>query len=96
MCRPRPFLGDDVDDAADRIGTVEPALRTAHHFDPFDIPGQNVLEIEGAGGRVGRIDAVDEDLGLVRICPADKDGGEPPRTAILEDIRSRDILQDIG
>src|SRR5207253_3091713 len=29
--RPRPFLGDDVDDAADRIGTVEPALRAAHH-----------------------------------------------------------------
>src|ERR1700730_14561668 len=65
LCRPGPFLGDDVDDAADRIDAVEPALRPAHNFDPFDVPGQDMLEIEGAGGRIGGIDAGDEDLVLV-------------------------------
>jgi len=40
-------------------------LRPAHHFDPLDVPGQDMLEVEGAGGRIGRIDAVDKDFGLV-------------------------------
>src|ERR1700730_18359819 len=84
--RPGPFLGDDVDDATDRIGAVEPALRPAHNFGSFDVPGQGMLGIEGAGGRIGGIDAVDEDLGLVRICPAYEDGGDPAWAAVLEDI----------
>src|SRR5277367_2827707 len=71
--RPRPFLGDDVDDAADCISAVKPALRPTHDLDALDVPGQDVLEIEGASGRIGRVDAVDKDLGLVRICTANED-----------------------
>src|ERR1700730_9001924 len=96
LCRPRPFLCNDVDDAADRIGAVEPALRPAHNFDPFDVPGQDMLEIEGAGGWVGRVDAVDENFGLVRICTAYEDRGEPSWAAVLEDIQSWNIPQGIG
>ena len=73
LCRLRPFLGDDVDDAADRISAVKPALRPAHDLDALDVPSQDVLEIEGASGRIGRVDAVDKDLGLIRICTANED-----------------------
>src|SRR5271169_2004787 len=75
---PRPFLRDDVDDAANRIGAVKPTLGPAHDLDAFDVPGQDVLEIEGAGGRIGRVDAIDEDLGLVRVAPRIKTEVVPP------------------
>jgi hypothetical protein len=94
--RPRALLRDDVDDAADRIGTVKPALGAAHHFDTLDVPSQDMLEIKGSGGRIGRVDAVDKDLGLVRVCAADKDGGGSSRPAGLNDIEARNVFEGIG
>jgi len=71
-------------------------LGPAHDLDAFDVPGQDVLEIEGAGGRIGRVDAIDEDLGLVRVCSANKDGGGSSRTAGLDDIQPGNVFQGIG
>jgi hypothetical protein len=55
-----------------------------------------VLEIEGPSGRVGRIDTVDKDLGLVRVCAADEDGGGSSRPAGLDDIQARNVFEGIG
>ena len=83
------------DDPADRVGAVEPALRSAHDLDAVDIPSQDMLEIEGAGRRIGRVDAVDKDLGLVRVGAADEDRGHSPGPAGLHDIETRHVLQRI-
>ena len=54
-----------------------------------------MLEIEGAGCRIGGVDAVDKDLGLIRIGAADKDGRHSARPAGLDDIEAWHVLQRI-
>jgi hypothetical protein len=51
---------DDRDDAADRVGSVERALRSAQHLDALDILQRHLRQIEAAAERIGA-HAVDED-----------------------------------
>ena len=57
---------DDLDHAADRVGAVERALRSAHHFDALDVLQRHLRQIEAAAKRVGA-DAVDQDERVSRI-----------------------------
>src|SRR6185437_5357018 len=50
MRRSAAGLGDDVDDAADGVGAVEPALRSAQHLDALDAEERQMREIEAAIG----------------------------------------------
>src|SRR5271155_3289504 len=92
----RPFLRDDIDAPAYGIGAVETALRPADDLDTVDVPGQDMLEIEEARRRIGRVDAIDEDLGLVRVCPADEDRSLSPWPAGLDDVEPWHVSQGIG
>src|ERR1700722_15039450 len=62
-------FGDDVDDAADGVRTIQSALRTAQNFDLLNILGQELSEIECAARVAGiaDIDAVDQHLGVIGI-----------------------------
>jgi hypothetical protein len=68
------LFGRDRNDAADRVRAVEAALRPAQHFDAGNVPGQQLAEIERlvriAG--IGNVDAVDQDLDVVGVGPADE------------------------
>jgi hypothetical protein len=89
---PDPLLRNDVDDPADCVSAVKTALRSAHDFDAVDIPGQHMLEIEVAGRRIGRVDAVDKDLGLVCVGPAQEDRRRSARPTGLDDIETRHVF----
>ena len=60
-------FGDDIDHAADGVGAVERALRSAQHFHLGDIAGQQFGDVDrAAGGRgIGDVDAVQQHLGMV-------------------------------
>jgi hypothetical protein len=75
--RPRPALGDDVDDAADGIGAVQAALRTAQDFNRLNVLGEKLTQVEGAAGIAGiaDINSVDQHLGMIRIRAANEHRG---------------------
>lgn len=66
MPRPRPLIN-----RRRRPECCARALALGN-LDAFDVPGQDVFEIEGSRRRIGRVDAVDEDLRLIRIGPTVK------------------------
>ena len=96
--RPGAGLGDDVDDAADRVRAIEPALRAAQDLDAVDVGGEELREIERAVGRarIADIDAVDEHLGMIGVGAAHEDRGHAARTAGLHDIQAGHVLQHLG
>ena len=91
------LLGDDGDHATERISAVEATLRSAQHLDALDVRGQELAQIKHAGrvARVAYIDAIDEDLGVVRIGAPQEDRGEPARPAGLHDVQTGDGTQRI-
>src|SRR5579859_3699007 len=64
---PFALLGNDRNDAADRVRAVKSALRAAQYLDLGHVGGQKVSEIERTGAGVADVDAVDQHLGVVRI-----------------------------
>src|SRR5439155_26575048 len=50
--RSLPLLRDDVDDPADGVGAVEPALRPAHDLDTVDRVERQLREVEATARRV--------------------------------------------
>mgnify|MGYP003129340050 CR=1 FL=1 len=92
-----PGAGDDVDDAAHRVGAVERALGPAQHLDALDVVGKQAGKVEfGPERRIVHRNAVDEDLGLVALRPADADLGQLPRRPRPVDGEPRHLAQRIG
>ena len=73
--RPLAGLGDQVDDAADRLAAVHRAHRAAHDLDAVEVLGQQMREIGRAIGsrRIVDGDAVDQHQHMVGIGAADED-----------------------
>ena len=95
--RPLAGLGDDVDHAADGIGAIECALRTAQHFDLGDVAGKEFGNIRRAAGRggIGDIDAVQQHLDVVGIGAAHEQRGLTARAAGLHDVEARHGAQHV-
>jgi hypothetical protein len=96
--RARAAPGDDVDHPADGVGTVQSALRTAQHLDTLDVGGEELAEVERAGGvaRIAHIDAVDQYLGVVGIGAAHEHRGLAARSAALHHVEPGYLLQQVG
>src|SRR5690606_512568 len=94
----RTGAGDDVDDAAQRVRSVDRGLRAAHDLDPLDVPGVEDREIERSAARVVRVvhaDAVDEHHREVRLAAPDEDGGDAAAATRLRDLKPGYALQEI-
>ena len=63
--------GNNVDDAANRLRSVERALRPTQHLDALDSFRQQITEIElTAGNGIAHLDAVDQHQGMIGLGPA--------------------------
>src|SRR3546814_11175280 len=92
----RAALGDDVDDAADRIRTPDRALRPAQHLDPLDVVGEQRREVElGAVDRVVDLDPVDDDQRVVCLRAAAAHLG-PLAAYATPDDRARSEPRGVG
>ena len=89
-------LGDDVDDAAERIGAVETALRAADHLDTLDVLGREIREIEQAVVGVVGDDAVDDDEGMVGLGAADAHRRQAAEAAGAADRNAGQAAQRVG
>ena len=71
-------LGDDVDDAADRVGAIERALVAAQDFDPVDVAAGQVIGLELGADRAGvaQLDTVDQPENLIIVRSPDADAGQ--------------------
>ena len=87
--------GQDADHAAERVRSVERALRAAQHFHPLDVLEPEVGEVERARGihRIVELHAVEHDEDMLGIGPADQDGGSRPRTAVGVDGKADGIAE---
>ena len=74
----------DLDDAANRVGAENRALRSAHDLDPLDVAQRHLRQIEAAAERIGA-DAVDQHEREVRFASARKERGERARPAASRD-----------
>jgi hypothetical protein len=92
-----PPAGDDVDDAAHGVGTVEDALGSPDDLDALDIVGREVGEIEAAvgGDRVVGLDAVDHDEGVAGAGPAHEDEGGSAQGPVLVDVEGRGLAERV-
>jgi hypothetical protein len=65
-------------------------LGSAKHFDPFDVVSQKVCKIECAvwDARITNVDAINEHLDVVRICPSHKDRCLTAQPSCLNHIES--------
>ena len=92
-----PAIGPrgNVNDAADRFGTPDRAVRTAQHIDLARSAEQQIAEVEPArgAGLVGHAHAVDQDQHLVRTGPAQIDAGHPADPAAARQRQARDTVQ---
>ena len=95
--RPLSLLGDDGNHATDRLRAVEAALRATQHLDARDIGGQELPEVERTRWIAGiaGVDAVDQDLDVVRVGPAHEDRREAARSAGLHDVEAGNRAQGI-
>ena len=86
--RARTLLGDDVDDPAHRVRTIERALRTFQHFNPLYGARRKHREIEITTCRGGIVDpdAVDHHQGLTSIGAAQPDVRRRTRSTALTDV----------
>src|SRR5262245_58999482 len=89
--RPFSFLGDDRDHAADRISTIEATLRSAQHLDAFNVTGEHLSKIKRAvaAGGIAHLDAIDNELGMIRVGAAQEDRGLAAGTAGLHHVETR-------
>ncbi len=92
----RAAFGDDVDDAADGLGTVERALRAAENFNPLDIVHREVGEIEGVVEAVVDPDAVNENERVFRVGAAREHGDVAARLAALGDAEAGHFAQGVA
>src|SRR5579875_3570209 len=76
LSRAFALLGDDIDDAADRVRTVKATLRPAQYLHAVDVRGENLAEVEGAGrrARIADVDAVHQHLRMVGSSAAHEHG----------------------
>ncbi len=89
--------GDDVDHAADGVGAIERALRSAQNLDARHLGGQQVAKVELGGERgVVDLDPVDQNQGLVALRAANADLGESARGAGAADREPRHVAQRLG
>ena len=97
--RPGPFLadffGNNVDHAAERIGTVKGGHRAAHHLDTFDGIHRDPVQVEVivAEDGVAGVDAfpVDEDQGIAAAQTANADALAV--ISFVSELDPRDIAQ---
>ena len=91
------FLGDDGDHAADRVGTVEPALRTAQDFHLLDVGCKKMRVVERAirVADIADVDSVEEHFGVVGVGAAHEDRGLGAWSAGLYDVQAGDRVQDV-
>ena len=84
-----------IDNAGDRVGTIERALRTPQHLDPVEASAQQVGIVEGAVRRAGiaHFDPVDQHQGVVGVGATREHGCHPPRTAELRRPQSGNAAQ---
>ena len=72
----------DLDHAADRIRSIERALRAAQHLDAINILQRHLREIEAAAERIGA-NAVDENQRVVGFTTAREERRHRSGTAVL-------------
>src|SRR5215510_1800376 len=84
------LLGGDPDYAADRVGAVKPALRSAQDLDAVDIVSEHLTEIEDAiwVAWIADVDAVDDDLRVIGFGAAQEHRGEATGSSRLDDVQS--------
>ncbi len=95
--RPAALARDDVDDATDRIRSIERALRPAQHLDALDRRRRKHREVEIAAGVCGIVgaNAVDQHQRLPGIAAAQADRRRRARPARLADVEARNGAQRI-
>ncbi len=78
----------DVDDAGDGLAAVDRRLAAAQHLDAADVVGREARErgIDLRRGRVGDLDAVDEDAGIGLGCAAQCEARDRAGGAGLVDV----------
>ena len=74
----------DLHDAADRVGAVDRALRSAHDLDAIDVGERHLRQIEAAAERVGA-NAVDQHEREVRLAAAREQRRQRARSAAARD-----------
>ena len=88
--------GDDVDHAADGIGTIDGGPRPTDVLNPFDLIERQIVEIHPAGG--DRVDAhtIHQHQGLRRGATAHREGGILPATAVADDLDAGQRAHHLG
>ena len=87
----------DGDHAADGVRAIEAALGAAQDLDAGDAGDCHLAEVEGAAdARIIGVDAVDDDLGVVSVGPADEHRGKAAGPPGLDDVQPRRALQGVG
>ena len=71
----------DRDHAANRVGAIEGGLLTAQDLDARDVEAGQEAEIGLARDRIGKLDSVEEDQGVVGFGAAHPDLGQPAKRA---------------
>ena len=87
--------GEDLDDAADRVGSVQRRPRSPDDLDALDVVGGEGPEVEGAAGLVHG-DAVDEHLDVVGLAAAQEDRGDRAEGAATDHCHARHAPERVG
>jgi hypothetical protein len=95
--RTRAGLRRDGDDAADRVGAVKPALRSAQDFDLLNVRRQKVPEIDRPARRagIGDVDSIDQNLDVIGIGAANEHRRLTAGRAVLHDLDARHGHQNV-
>ncbi|CAA7620109.1 hypothetical protein MTBSS4_270033 [Magnetospirillum sp. SS-4] len=89
-----PLLGDDVDDAADRLGAVEHGMGATNHLDPLD-QGRIDQDRRAVGGVVGDFLPVDQHRAPPGFLAADLDALHAGQRRFV-DGESGHVAQHVG
>src|SRR5690606_25873939 len=84
-----PFLGDDVHDAPNRVGTVQAAGGAAHDFNAFYRGRIDCVPVCHAGDHAVDANSVDQDQGMARLIASQHHAGGGLRAAIAVELDSR-------
>src|SRR5690606_38668847 len=97
------LAGDQIDDAAHGVGTIEGGDRPAHHLDPLDGRHRRQEAVGGFVEAVGRdaaggvlAAAVDQDQGVVRAHAADVDGLAARLADARAGVHALNVVEDFG
>ena len=91
----RRTLGDDIDDAADRVRSIERRGSPAQDFDVIDLLFRDFGQILGAERGTRDRPSVDQNKGLVRRRAADSGGDRGPQFADRQRLETGGMQQRV-